>query len=284
MPELTDDRLSRPAGESTVFEVVVGTAAVREAPKATARLATQVLFGEIVDVFDRQGGFSHVRCHRDHYVGWMRSDALSPPFARPTHKVSALRTFAYAAPDLKSPVQAMLSLGARVTVTGTDGDYTNCAQAGWVHSRHLASRDAREADVITVAERYVHTPYLWGGRDSLGLDCAGLTQQVFEAVGVLLPRDSDMQFAWAGDDVAGWTATGALKRGDLVFWKGHVGIMTDSHHLLHANAWHMATAREPLDEAIVRNRTQYAEPIGARRIDVDHLAGQVPHWMAEPTA
>ena len=284
MPQLTDSRLARPAGESTVFDVVIGTAAVREAPAATARLATQALFGERVDVFDRQGGFSRIRCHRDHYVGWMRSDALSPAIAPPTHKVAALRTFAYAAPDLKSPLKAMLSLGSRVTVTGTDGDYANCAQAGWIHTRHLALQDAREADAVAVAERYLHTPYLWGGRDSLGLDCTGLTQQAFEAVGVLLPRDSDMQFAWAGDDIPNWTASGALKRGDLVFWKGHVGIMTDSQHLLHANAWHMAAAREPLAEAIIRIRTQYAEPIGARRIDVDRLAGQAPHWKVEAVA
>ena len=284
MPELTDSRLARPAGESTVLDVVVGTAAVREAPDATARLATQALFGESVDVFDRQGGFSRIRCHRDHYVGWMRSDALSPAIAPPTHKVAALRTFSYAAPDLKSPVKVMLSLGARVAVTSTDRDYANCAQAGWIHTRHLASLDMREADAVSVAEHYINTPYLWGGRDSLGLDCTGLTQQAFEAVGVLLPRDSDMQFAWAGDDIPNWTASGALKRGDLVFWKGHVGIMTDSQHLLHANAWHMAAAREPLAEAIIRIRTQYAEPIGARRIDVDRLAGQVPRWMAETVA
>ena len=93
-----------------------------------------------------------------------------------------------------------------------------------------------------------------------------------------------MQFAWAGDDIPNWTASGALKRGDLVFWKGHVGIMTDSQHLLHANAWHMAAAREPLAEAIIRIRTQYAEPIGARRIDVDRLAGQAPHWKVEAVA
>ena len=284
MPELTDSRLARPAGESTVFDVVIGSAAVREAPNTTARLATQVLFGESVDVFDRQGSFSRIRCHRDHYVGWMRSDALSPAFASSTHKIVALRTFAYAAPDLKSPVKAMLSLGARVTVTGTDGDYASCAQVGWIHMRHLASQVARETDVVTVAERYLHTPYLWGGRDSLGLDCTGLTQQAFEAVGVLLPRDSDLQHAWAGQAIPDWTVPGALKRGDLVFWKGHAGIMTDSRHLLHANAWHMATAREPLEEAIARTRTYYAEPIGARRIDVDRLAGQVPHWMSETAA
>ncbi|WP_430403814.1 NlpC/P60 family protein [Hyphomonas sp.] len=284
MPELTDSRLARPSGAARPAQVVVASAAIREAPDPSARLATQALLGEILDVFDTNGAWSRVRCRRDHYVGWVTTDSLSPAITTPTHKVSALRTFAYAAPDLKSPVNATLSLGAQLTITGQDGDYARSEQVGWVHARHLAPLDTLETDAVAVAERYLHTPYLWGGRDSLGLDCTGLTQQAFEATGTLLPRDSDMQFSWAGDDIADWKVSGALRRGDLVFWKGHVGIMTDAHHLLHANAWHMAVAREPLDQAIVRIKTQYAEPVGARRIDREQFAGQVPHWMADPVA
>mgnify|MGYP003648356868 FL=1 len=284
MPELTDSRLARPSGAAKPAQVVVASASVREGPDASSRLATQALLGEIVDVYETQGGFSRVRCHRDHYVGWVIADALSAAITAPTHKVTALRTFVYAAPDLKSSVNSMLSLGARLTITGQEGDYVLAEQAGWVHTRHLALLGALETDPVAIADRYLHAPYLWGGRDSLGLDCTGLTQQAFESTGVCLPRDSDMQFAWAGDDVVDWKVSGALKRGDLVFWKGHVGIMTDAHRLLHANAWHMAVTREPLEQAIVRIRTQYAEPIGARRIDIGKLAGQVPHWMVEPVA
>ena len=108
----------------------------------------------------------------------------------------------------------------------------------------------------------------------------GLTQQAFEAVGVILPRDSDMQFAWTGDDIPDWRAPNALRRGDLVFWKGHVGIMTDADHLLHANAWHMAVAVEPLESAITRIANYYAEPIGARRIDISSKRGRTPDWLS----
>tara|TARA_R110002020_G_scaffold83397_2_gene207518 strand:+ start:428029 stop:428880 length:852 start_codon:yes stop_codon:yes gene_type:complete len=283
MPELTDSRLARPEGLARAFQVIVGAADLLEAPDVTARLATQSLFGESVDVFGRQGDYVKVRSRRDHYVGWMRASDLSEEVTTPTHKVSALRTFAYAAPDLKAPVQCALSRGATLALSATEGQYVQCG-AVWVHTRHVAPLDALEADPVSVAEAYLNTPYRWGGRDSLGLDCTGLTQQAFEAVGVLLPRDSDMQYAWAGEEIVDWKVSGALKRGDLVFWKGHAGIMTDPHHLLHANAWHMAVAREPLDQAITRIKTYYAEPIGARRIDIGVLAGQVPHWKREPVA
>ncbi|KCZ60235.1 NlpC/P60 family protein [Hyphomonas chukchiensis] len=283
MPELTDSRLARPEGQAQASQVITGTADLLEGPDATARLATQALFGEIVDVFARQGDYAKVRSRRDHYVGWILASDLSEEIATPTHKVSALRTFAYAAPDLKAPVQCVLSRGATLAPGATEGQYVQC-RAGWIHTRHVAPLETLEADPVSVAETYLHTPYRWGGRDSMGLDCTGLTQQAFEAAGVLLPRDSDMQYAWAGDDIVDWKVSGALKRGDLIFWKGHAGIMTDPHHLLHANAWHMAVAREPLEQAITRIKTYYAEPIGARRIDMGTLAGQVPHWKKEPVA
>ena len=277
MPELTDSRLARPDGQARASQVIVGSANLLEEPDATARLATQGMFGEIVDVFGHQGDYAKVRSRRDHYVGWMKVSDLSEQIVTPTHKVSALRTFAYAAPDLKAPVQCVLSRGATLALGATEDQYVQCG-AGWVHTRHVALLDTLEADPVSVAETYLHTPYRWGGRDSMGLDCTGLTQQAFEAAGVILPRDSDMQYAWAGEDIIDWKVSGALKRGDLVFWKGHAGIMTDSHHLLHANAWHMAVAREPLDQAITRIKTYYAEPIGARRIDVSSKCGITPVW------
>ena len=107
-----------------------------------------------------------------------------------------------------------------------------------------------------------------------------VVERYAEAAGVMLPRDSDMQFAWCGTDIPDWRAPNALRRGDLVFWKGHVGIMTDSERLLHANAWHMAVAVEPLESAITRIANYYAEPIGARRIDVSSERQCRPDWLS----
>ena len=259
MPELTDSRLARPEGQAQAFQVILGTADLLEGPDATARLATQALFGELIDVFGHQGDYAKARSRRDHYVGWMRTSDLSQEVVQPTHKVSALRTFAYAAPDLKAPVVCVLSRGTLLSPTAMEGQYVQSGP-GWLHTRHVAPLDTLEDDPVAVAETYLHTPYRWGGRDSLA-------------------RDSDMQYAWAGEEIVDWKVSGALRRGDLVFWKGHVGIMTDAHHLVHANAWHMAVAREPLDQAITRIKTYYAEPIGARRIHVSSKRGITPVWM-----
>tara|TARA_R110000796_G_scaffold151610_1_gene268116 strand:+ start:421 stop:1272 length:852 start_codon:yes stop_codon:yes gene_type:complete len=280
MPTFDDKRVQRPAGEAVAYQVTAGVAAVRETPAADGRLATQALHGEIVDVFREEGAFGLLQCRRDRYCGWVRMEALSAPLLQATHKVSSPGTHCYSAPDLKSAPRFLLSHGARLSVSGREGDWLHSDRGGWVHARHVAPVETLEDDPVAVAERFLRTPYLWGGRESLGLDCTGLTQQAFEAAGVMLPRDSDMQFAWAGADIPDWRAPNALRRGDLVFWKGHVGIMTDADHLLHANAWHMAVAVEPLESAITRIANYYAEPIGARRIDVSSERGRTPDWLS----
>lgn len=280
MPDYDDNRLQTPAGEPVARQVTVGAAGVYETPEAGSRLATEALHGEILDVFGLLNGYAHIQCRRDQYVGWVKQEMLSEQVFEASHKIVSRLAHAYSEPDLKSSPSRVLSLGAHLAVSGREGEWLHADHAGWIHARQVAGIDAIEDDVADVAERFLHAPYLWGGRQSLGLDCTGLTQQAFEACGVLLPRDSDMQFAWCGEDIPDWRAPGMLKRGDLVFWKGHVGIMTDAETLLHANAWHMAVAREPLETAIERIANYYAEPIGARRINILKDRGEFPDWLS----
>ncbi|MCA8902168.1 MAG: C40 family peptidase [Hyphomonas sp.] len=291
MPDFTDKRLTPPPGTGVPHQILWGAAPLLEAPEAGARLSTEALHGELVDLYETRDGHGLVQCRRDRYVGWVPMPALSDKLWDITHRIAALRTHAYAAPDLKSPPRATLSLGALVHIDGEEGNWRHAKGLGWINFRHLDVNNidpdgnpAAIRDPVDAALKFLHTPYLWGGRTSLGLDCTGLTQQAFEAAGVLLPRDSDMQFAWAGDDIPDWREPGALQRGDLVFWKGHAGLMADADTLIHCNAWHMATAQEPLQEAIVRIANYYAEPIGARRIDISKLRGQVPAWKAATSA
>lgn len=209
MPVVTDPRLTPPDSVPVAYQVTAGVAAVRETPASDGRLATVALHGEVLDVFGQAGDFVHVQCRRDRYVGWVDMAALSAPVLPPTHKISALRTYCYAEANLKSAPRFLLSLGAHVVAEEIRGDWVGCARAGWVHARHLSAVDTVVADPVAVAELFVNTPYLWGGRESLGLDCTGLTQQAFEAAGVILPRDSDMQAAWAGREIGDWQTPGS---------------------------------------------------------------------------
>ena len=176
----------------------------------------------------------------------------SGPLARRPTGSPRCRTHAYPAPTIKRPPRFALSLGALVDVARFDGDFAVTADGLFLYAKHLAPIDAREPDFVAVAERFLETPYLWGGRTSDGVDCSGLAQTALTAAGIPAPRDSDMQEAALGEPLPLGDALAHLRRGDLAFWKGHVGIMRDGATLLHANGWAMKVASEPLAEARAR--------------------------------
>jgi cell wall-associated NlpC family hydrolase len=241
------------------WQCATPTAAVRKAPEAQAEQLDQVVFGEAFDVLDRKNDWLWGRARRDGYVGWVEADAFAQPVLTPTHRVSAIRTYAYAEPDYKTAPLALLTLNALTTVERTEGGFAKIARTGWIALAHLSALGAFERDPVAVAERYLGAPYQWGGRESLGLDCSALVQQALYACGRGCPRDADMQAAETGEAI---DRARGLRRGDLVFWDGHVGLMIDTDRIIHANTHHMAVAVEPLADAVARNR----EPTGYRRL------------------
>lgn len=244
--------------EGVPWRCTVGRAIVRGDPSATARQTTELLFGEIFTVFDRQEGWAWGQISTDGYVGYVRPDALGPPVSEATHRIGVLRTFLFPHPDLKSiPIAYCLPFTAAATVEGEDNGFARLAGGGWVFAKHLAPLDAVQPDYVATALRFLGLPYLWGGRTALGLDCSGLVQTVLAAAGIAAPRDSDMQAAELGAPVE---PQGDLRRGDLVFFPGHVAIALDAGAVVHATGFSLSVMVEPLAELIGR-----AGPITAVR-------------------
>jgi cell wall-associated NlpC family hydrolase len=238
--------------EGERFEVVEAIAPVREKPSGDAALSTQALRGERVTIYDRNGeGFAWGQLDGDGYVGWLPDAALARPAASSTHKVTALSTFAFPGPSIKLPPLVTLVMESQLAVTGEKDMFAVTGEGFYVPKRHLGARDDRASDFVAVAERFVGTPYLWGGKSSLGVDCSGLVQISLTAAGIGCPRDSDMQQDGLGR-LLGPTESKSLKRGDLLFWKGHVAIARDADTIVHANAFHMATVIENTATAVAR--------------------------------
>jgi cell wall-associated NlpC family hydrolase len=246
-------------------QVAAPSLPLRREPRFDATLDTEALCGEIVTVFDESEGWAWVQLFRDGYVGYMPSEGLTRALVAPTHRISALRTYVYPEPDAKTPPLALLSLNAGIAAPREEGKFLALEGGGFVVASHAAPAGAAEPDFVAVAEAFVGTPYLWGGRTSIGLDCSGLVQLALEAAGHAAPRDADMQAQELGR-VIDLGPGAALRRGDLVFWEGHVGIMTSASDFLHANAFHMAVAAEPFAQAKARIEAAGYEVICARRL------------------
>ena len=235
--------------EPALHQVVHGQAPLRREPRHDAPLDTEALFGERVKVFEIDDeGWAWGQLLTDSYVGYLPAAALVKAGPEPTHKVAVLRTHAFPGPDIKLPPFVALPFGARVPVARQEGGFAVTAAGRYLPPSHLLPIDAKEPDFVAVAERFAGTPYLWGGKTSLGIDCSGLVQVSLQAAGIDCPRDTYMQEAHFKNDVA----LSDLKRGDLIFWKGHVAIARDAQSIIHANAHHMMVAVEPAAGAIER--------------------------------
>ena len=241
--------------EPVSMRVVQPSASIRKGPTARSEQVDQLLFGEVFDRLESVDGHAWGQARRDGYVGWVDEACLSAELATPTHRVSAIRTFAFCEPSIKSAFSRPLSLNALVTVVEERENLVLAADIGWITRSHLTPVGIFEDDPADVAERYLGAPYLWGGRDSLGLDCSGLVQQALYACGRACPRDTDMQAA-LGEP----TAADDLRRNDLVFWRGHVGMMLNGDRLIHANGHYMAVVIEPLAQAVERIETAGGGP------------------------
>jgi len=248
--------------DARTLACAVPAAAIRRAPDAASEQMDQLLFGELFDVIEEEGAFLWGQARRDGYTGFVEAAALAQPSGTPTHRIAALRTYAFAEPSIKTRASGPYSLNALVAVEALENRLAKVAGAGWMAADHLTPIGRFETDPAAVAERYLGAPYLWGGRESLGLDCSGLVQQALLACGLACPRDADMQQA-----LGRAIAREDFGRGDLAFWKGHVAIGLDGERIIHANAHHMAVAVEPLDAAIERIKAAGSgEPTAFRRL------------------
>jgi len=246
-----------------VFEVAEPTAPLRQAPSPDAPLDTEALKGERVIVYETEEGWARGKLEADGYMGFLPASALCAPGAPATHKVAALRTLVFPGPSIKLPPLETLPLGARLAVARIEPPFAVTSAGGYVPARHLISLEETEGDFVAVAERFIGAPYLWGGKTSLGLDCSGLVQVALNACGIPCPRDSHMQKEALGRALA---PHAELRRGDLLFWNRHVAIVRDEASLVHANAFHMAVALEPIGQAIARIRALGSEVTSMRRL------------------
>lgn len=270
-PDLADIRLKGQVMadrfvEATPAAICVPVAPLRPRPDFEASIDTQLLFGETIKVFDSVDGWAFVQSDVDGYVGYITEEEISDVMEPATHWVVAPRTFVYPGPDLRFPHVGELSMGSRVTLAGeaeTRGTKYALMEGGGalVASHCMPLGQSPGNDYVAIAARFFETPYLWGGRSGFGIDCSALVQLSMMMAGGAAPRDSDMQAGRLGEPVS----REALRRGDLVFWKGHVGIMEDAETLLHANGHTMTVARENLEDAIRRIGWLYDAPTGFRR-------------------
>jgi cell wall-associated NlpC family hydrolase len=240
--------------EGQLRQCVRGVVPLLEAPKADAKQVSQIRYGEFLDVFEeREDGYRWVQNRSDRYVGYLPPVELSEEIADLSNRVHVLRTFIYSEPDIKSPPIDEVTLGSYVRVRKKVKECVELADGGYIFAKHVVPPDEMKApDYVFTAGRLLGVPYLWGGRTPKGTDCSGLVQLSLEMAGIDIPRDSDQQRATVGRDLPCHWRDVSWKRGDIVFFVGHVGIMTGPDHIIHASGHDMKVVVEPLLDVVGR--------------------------------
>ena len=250
----SDKRRSVGGGRQPISrqQICLPVAPLHQSPDPLSSLDSQLIFGAAVDVYSKEGDWvwvQEVQKDKAGYVGYVPKLALAQTSFEPSHGVIVLKAPVFTRPDLKSPIRYILPLNAKLKISQSNEKYLYAEDVGYIHAHHVSKLSDQSGDFTRIAEQHLGLPYIWGGVSTDGLDCSGLVQSSLRAVGRDAPRDSDMQEQALGTTI---DPKNGLQRGDLVFWKGHVGILTDSDTLLHANAHHMAVVSEPLNEATQR--------------------------------
>lgn len=244
--------------------IAASRTAIAQSPDPGAERISEALQGEALTIFDRRDGWAWVQMGHDGYVGYVEANALSRDTAVPTHRIGAPRALIFAAANLKASVIGWLPLGAAAAIDRWSGDYGRLPGGGWTHKRWLREPGEVSPDPVATALQFLGVPYGWGGRTVAGIDCSGLVQVALQASGLGCPRDSDQQAATIGTALA---ESEPGRRGDIIFFPGHVGLMADAGNLLHANATAMAVTIDPLDQVTetIRKSDSQGRGITARR-------------------
>jgi len=257
-PDIADQRLAGQVEAETYIEgeaatIIIPKATLRARPDDSASISTQAVYGDAIRIFEKTDHWAWGQLEKDSYVGYLPIDALGEKTANPTHRVCTPATFIYPQADMKSQPATRIFLNSLLVIKDISDNWAAIADGGFVYYPHISAIDEFATDPVAIAEQFLHAPYLWGGCTLDGLDCSALVQQSYHACGLKCPRDSDMIEAGIGKP-----GHNSPRRGDLVFWDGHVGMMVDEHRMIHANGYHMAVAIEEFSGAETRIGREYA--------------------------
>jgi len=237
------------------MNVIKPSIPMRSKPKETSSLETECLFGETVNILDEYLNWYYCKLLTDNYCGWVQKKYLGETI-KSSHRVVSNRSYLFKDNDIKSGCINYLPLGSQIYVNDYDdfwakvylGNNTN-QKFAYIPRKHLVKKEDKIDDWVITAEKLIGTPYVWGGRDSMGLDCSALLQLSYQTYGENIPRNSSDQSLLNKETIK---KNEILKRGFTIFWKGHVGIMVDETYCIHANAFHMEVSKEPLVNILER--------------------------------
>ena len=248
-------------------QVITPVSDLRKKPDKMSELETQCLLGENLILIEKKNDWGYCKCELDNYYGWINLSELGE-IDSSNYKINTLLTHVYSEPDMKSNILYCLHFNSKVSIIKKYQNWSKVSigkNDGYIFNRHITKLSNVDNNFVRTSKLFLNTPYLWGGKTCLGIDCSGLVQIVLHSAGIYIPRNTSEQQSFTSERLI---EKKKVEDFCLIFWKGHVAISIEKNKIIHSNAYHMSVIIEPLDEAITRIKNSYGDIIVIKKIIV----------------
>jgi len=191
-------------------------------PSINSKISSQIIYGEKFKVLRKVKNFLKIRTFYDRYHGYIKNKKFINKI-KPTHKVKVLKTRIHKSNNF-------LPFSSEIEILKRKKNYVMFEKNKWIKQKDITSINKKEKNFLKIFKSYLNCKYKWGGKTYQGIDCSALVQIFYKFNNKFFPRDTVDQIKYK----KGSTIKKKFKKGDIIFWKGHVAVCIDSKKLIHA--------------------------------------------------
>jgi len=219
---------------------------IYEKPKQYSKLSSQMLYGEKFKILENKGHWLKIKTNYDNYTGYIRKKKFLIKEFVPRFKVSSKKTEIFTKKNKKLiKTNRFLFFASRIKKIEENKNFIEFEKNKWIKKKHLKKIKFFENNSNKIFKLFLNSKYLWGGKTSDGIDCSSLIQIYFFYNGVFFPRDTKDQIKYCKKKIKK-----KFTKGDIIFWKGHVGACLNQIKFIHAYGPRKKVLIMPTNETI----------------------------------
>ena len=217
--------------------------------KLESKISTQLLYGEKFKILSKNNKSIKIKILFDNYIGYIKNQKYKNSF-KPTHKIFKLKTKIFKKPFNKKifATKYFLSFASKILLIKEYKGFIEYEKNKWIKKKDIKKIDHKEKDYLKILKLFLKTKYLWGGKTCKGIDCSAILQLLYYYNNKFYPRDTKDQLRYSKNN----TKKKKFKKGDIIFWKGHVAICIDGKNLIHAYGPEKKVIIMPINKTLKR--------------------------------
>jgi len=222
-----------------------------------SEVTSQILYGEKFKILSKNKKWIKIKTLFDNYVGYIENKKYTDTY-KATHKVYDLKANIFKKPNNKT--KNFLPFGSIISAINENKKFVKFEKNKWLKKKNIKKINHKEKNFIKIFKLFLNTKYMWGGKTYKGIDCSALLQLFYYYNNSSYPRDTKDQIKYSKKNLI----KRKFKKGDVIFWKGHVAICLNSNKLIHAYGPEKKVITMPIKKTI--NKIQETAKLKVKKI------------------